>query len=317
MNDELPDDLLWDSGNSNGGLSNGTSSMDPMGGGGQQQHQQQQPPNNNAGPMMGNPGNMLRNPVPGGMGGGGMPNQQTMQNINLVNALNKPKANGPGGMVVVGGDMRTGGNSENNSLNNAMNSNSSLQGVGGGGANNAPPQVVSSMMGGGGPGGGLVSMAPVNAMSADLGASTVVSSMGGGGGQMGGPGGQMRPMGLQQQGGGMQQQQVMMNGPMVRHMSPMVGNNGLQQQQIRQPNLIGAVGQPRMINAPGVRMQAMVSITYLAVLFLHFPGHGVILRLYTKCRAPPIVQYRVVRYHYLILASSCRELQHQRLSSCS
>jgi len=252
LNDELPDDLLWDSGNSNGGLSNGSSSVDPMGGGGQHQ----QPPNN-TGPMMGGPGTMLRNPVTGGMGGpmggvGGMSNQQTMQNINLVNALNKPKANGPGGgMVVVGGDMRTGGNVggvENNNL-NAMNSNSSLQ-VGGVG-NTAPPQV-SSMMGGPV---GLVSMAPVNAMSSDLGSGgggTVVSSMGGG--QMG-PGGQMRPMGLQQQG---MQQQVMMNGPMVRHMSPM-GNNGLQQQQIRQPNLIGAVGQPRMINAPGVRMQSMVS----------------------------------------------------------
>jgi hypothetical protein len=198
------------------------------------------------------------------------------QNINLVNALNKPKANGPGGMVVVGGDMRTvGGNqvggggmagqpphtamnnvggSDNNSL-NTMNSNSSLQA----GGNNPSPQV-SSMIGGP----GLVSMAPVNSMSSDMGAGgTVVTSMGGGGPM--GPGGlsqqQMRPMGLQQQGMLAGQQQVMLNGPMVRHvgMSAM-GNNGLQQQQIRQPNLIGTVGQPRMISGTGVRMQAMVSV---------------------------------------------------------
>jgi hypothetical protein len=71
---------------------------------------------------------------------------------------------------------------------------------------------------------------------------------------MGGMQQQMRP----QQG----MQQVMLNGPMVRHvgMVPPMGNNGLQQQQIRQPNLIGAAGQPRMMNASGVRMQAMVSL---------------------------------------------------------
>ena len=61
-------------------------------------------------------------------------------------------------------------------------------------------------------------------------------------------------------------QQVMLNGPMVRHVGmPPMGNNGLQQ-QIRQPNLIGAAGQPRMINAAGVRMQAMVRI-FLVCLF--------------------------------------------------
>jgi hypothetical protein len=230
LNDELPDDLLWDSGNSNGGLSNG-SSMDAMGG------QQQQQPVSVAGPMMGPGGGMMRNP---GMGGP-MGNQQ---NINLVNALNKPKVNGPGGMM--GGNPQGGGmgqlppHSAMNSVGgdvgglNSMNSNSSLQG----GSNQ--PQV-SSMMGGP----GLVSMAPVNSMSSEMGGGggTVVSTMGGMQ--------QMRP----QQG----MQQVMLNGPMVRHVGmPPMGNNGLQQ-QIRQPNLIGAAGQPRMINASGVRMQAMVS----------------------------------------------------------
>ena len=257
LNDELPDDLLWDSGNSNGGLSNG-SSMDSMGG---------QQSVGAAGPMMG-PG-MMRNP-PGGMGGGPMGGSGVMggqQNINLVNALNKPKVNGPGGgMVNVGGDMRPGGggmgqmppHTAMNSVGgdnglNTMVSNSSLQG----GGNNNPPPQVSSMLGGGGP--GLVSMAPVNSMSSDMG-GTVVSSMGG---QMGGMQQQMRPMGLQQQQG---MQQVMLNGPMVRHVGmPPMGNNGLQQ-QIRQPNLIGAAGQPRMINAAGVRMQAMVRI-FLVCLF--------------------------------------------------
>lgn len=205
LNDDLPDDLLsgWESGNStsNGSMPNGN--PDPM--------------SNNVGMMMG-----MRNPGMGQMGGM-LPNQ----NMNLVNALNKGKQNGPG----LGGAPTS---VPHSSMNDNMTSiNSSLQ---------SPISHVSI-------GHSQMSMSPMNSMSGDM--NTMVSS---GMSNIPSQGMQMRTM--MSQPTIMSSQVGMPNGPMVRHVNQMGGpmNNSMQMQG---QQMLG--GQPRMLGGPGVRMQTMVS----------------------------------------------------------
>ena len=223
LNDDLPDDLLsgWESSNSNGGgLTNGGSVDQLPGGGGG--------PPNGPQPMMNSGMGRNMNPM-----GGMVPNQ----NMNLVNALNKNKSNGPGGMV---GPMTSVPHSMSDNMSPI---NTSLQ-------SSSMSQVSIGHP-------GQMSMAPMNSMNS--GDMTMVSS-----GMPNMQMQQMRPI----MGGGPQtiiSSQPGMNGPMVRHVNQMGPMGGMQRQG--GPNMIP--GQPRMISGPGVRMQNMVSnIFFNLVLYL-------------------------------------------------
>ena len=226
LNDDLPDDLLsgWDGGNNAANNSNGTMSngnVDQMG-------PQQMGPGGMMPAMRGQPGMMTSMQVPGG------------QNMALVNALNKSKANGPTGAGGMGGAPTSVVPPHSLNDNNSMTTiNSSMQSSSIGG--HPPP--------------GQMQMAPMNT-SGDMNNTMQVS------------------MHSQQQQQGMQMQRPMMgqqtiipsgqpgmpNGPaMVRHVNQM----GMQRGGMLS-------GQPRMLPGPGVRMQNMVSFRMKRLLCYKF-----------------------------------------------